>query len=397
MSAQGEVTAVAPLPALRATPETRVDTVTAAFKAERIEGAEAVVAAIAAARPVTSGLAFQRGEWLDALLQTLAKAENATPLVVRVTDAATGDLVLILPLIATRERGLSVVAIPSLGVSDYGAPLLGPSAPQTAEAAKALMLAVKGALTGYDLLRLDNMPSEIVGRKNPLALLPGLTRARHSANRVILDDTVEALLRARGKKYRKEAERCYRLLAERGEPSFRRAKSDDEIAHAYCVLQEQQAARHAEAGGSYVLDKPAYAKFYDTVVRKGCDSGFASLFTLSAGGETGATLFGITEGDTFTLLRISTAGGDWKRLSPGRLIVLETMRTLSAQGIRRFDMGIGDYAFKHGFGIEAEPLYDLAVPLSLRAIPAARYGRLKARLRQNPRLKALVASLKRKG
>ena len=58
------------------------------------------------------------------------------------------------------------------------------------------------------------------------------------------------------------------------------------------------------------------------------------------------------------------------------------MKYFVARGVRRFDMGIGDY-LKRGFGVEDVPLYDLIVARDLSALPGALFHRLKGRLRQN--------------
>ena len=359
---------------------------TARYVAQRLDGSAAVLACIAAHEGVCSALAFQRSAWLKPLYESLAVDLGATALAVCVTDANSGELAVLLPLVITRHGRISVVSWAALGVSDYGAPLLGPKAPTNARDAAALWIAVKGALKGCDLIQLSNMPHEIDGRPNPFTLLRSQLPSRHASHALTLTATVETFLASRGKKYRKEAERCTRLLSEKGTPEFRRAQTDAEIGEAYNMLQEQQRQRHAAHASQYQLDQPAFAKFFETALRAGTPIHAAHVFTLKAGFETGAVLYGISHGSTFTLLRISTAGESWKRVSPGRLIVLDTMRYFLAHGVTTFDMGIGDYDFKHGFGVEARALVDVVAALSLRASPRAAGVRAKAKARQHPRL-----------
>lgn len=358
----------------------------ASYVAQRIEGTEAVLAHMAAHEETCSSLAFQHTAWLRPLFEGLAVDLNAKALAVSVSDATTGELAVLLPLVMSREGRLSVVSWASLGVSDYGAPLLGPKSPANDDDARALWGAIRASLTGCDLVQLANMPMEIDGRINPLARVTARLPSRHARHALTLDGSVEAFLVSRGKKYRKEAERCSRLLGEKGTPEFKRAQSDQDISHAYATLQTQQRARHTARGSDYRLDEPAFARFFEEALRSGAPLGSAHIFTLTAGGETGAVLYGISHGTTFTLLRISTAGESWKRVSPGRLIVLDTMRYFLAHGINTFDMGIGDYDFKHGFGVEAQPLFDLVAPLSIKGIASATISRAKAQARRHPRL-----------
>jgi CelD/BcsL family acetyltransferase involved in cellulose biosynthesis len=160
------------------------------------------------------------------------------------------------------------------------------------------------------------------------------------------------------------------------------------------VLEEQQSARHAALGSKYVLDEPAYRAFYERLAMDGSDAELAALFAVEAQGEIVAALFGIVHDGAFTLLRISTAGQVGSHLSPGRLVVVEAMKYFVARGVRHFDMGIGDYPFKRGFGVEDVPLYDLIVARDLSAVPRALFHRLKGRLRQNKLARAVYQRLK---
>lgn len=362
------------------------------FVAQRADGAPDVLSLIAKYQDTSTAFAFQRLAWLKPLYETLAADLEAEPLAICVTDADSGELAALLPLLVTRRKRLAVVSWASLGVSDYGAPVLGPKAPVDSRGYEALWEATKRALDGFDLWHMSNTPETIEGRPNPFALSRSRIQSHHSRNAMALPGTVEEFLASRGKKYRKEAERCTRLLIEKGTPEFRRAETPDAIAAAYATLEAQQLDRHRARGSVYRLDETAFSRFYEVALREGTPQHSAHIFTLSAGGETGAVLYGISNGTAFTLLRISTAGEAWKRLSPGRLIVLETMRYFMARGITTFDMGIGDYEFKHGFGISSEPLFEVTTALSLRGLPKLMQTRAKSKLRQHP---GLVAAVKR--
>lgn len=379
---------------LSATPGTDRDPVDTAVRSGLSttvhHGRDAVLRAVKSAGQENAvATAFQTLPWLSALFGELLTVAGARPVLVEIRDAY-GALVLMLPLAATYERGLDVVRTPSFGVSDYGGPILGPASAPPDD----VWRAIKGALTSHDLLLVENMPLTIAGRANPLVACPGAFTSDHHRNALTLTGTVDEFLRALGKKYRKEVERCGRLLAERGQPQFKRAETPGDIAAAYAVLERQQAARRHEAGGDYLLERPAYSRFYNTLLVDGCTTGTAHLFTLSAGDDIGACLLGISEGGTFKLLRISTAGGDWKRISPGRLVVVEVMRYFVPRGVRRFDMGIGDYPFKQGFGIEPEPLMSIQAALSPKAWPRIVLSRTRRSLRNIAPLRRAVRRFK---
>ncbi len=196
------------------------------------KGRDAVLQAIASAGSDTAATAFQSLPWLSALFAELLPAASAHPVLVEIRTG-TGALVLMLPLVSTHERGLNVLRVPSFGVSDYGGPILGPAC----GTAGCLWTELKTALAGHDLIVVENMPRAIAGRANPLIALPGTFSSQHHRNALTIEGTVDEFLRALGKKFRKEVERCGRLLADRGSPAFKRAETSEEIAAAFAVLK----------------------------------------------------------------------------------------------------------------------------------------------------------------
>ncbi len=371
------------------------------FIAEVFDGADDALAALESiqgglsAQGTLTSTGFQSLNWLTVLYEELAPAQRALPRLVVVTERNSGEVALVLPLTVRKKRSLRVARFADLGVSDYGGPILGPALLKKRRSIRRAWRAVRYAMRDVDLIRLEKMPAEIGGRPNPLISRAGIAPARHSGNVVVIDGTVDAFIAARGKKYRKEVERCTRLWEKEGSPRFARATAPEDIARAYTTLEEQQLARHTALGSNYVLDDPAYRAFYERLVMDGSECELGHIFTLEAGGQIVATLFGIVHDGTFTLLRIANAGEAWSHLSPGRLIVVETMKYFAAQGVRRFDMGIGDYPFKRGFGATEVPLYDLIVARDLAAVPRATFHRLKGRARKSQRLRALYRRIKR--
>ncbi len=364
------------------------------FVAEVFDGADEALQALDAIQGGLVSTGFQSLNWLTVLYEELARMEHAMPRLIVVTERNSGEIALVLPLTIKKKRSLRVARFADLGVSDYGAPILGPAALKKRRSIRRAWRAVRHALKDVDLIRLEKMPEQIAGRPNPLLTRRGIAPSRLSGNVVTIDTTVEDFLRARGKKYRKEVERCTRLWQAEGEAKFARASTQAEVARAYSVLEEQQGARHAELGSHYVLDKPQFRTFYERLVMDGTECDLGYIFTLEAKGEIVATLFGIVHDGTFTLLRISNGGARWSHFSPGRLIVVEAMKYFAARGVKRFDMGIGDYPFKRGFGAQEVPLYDLIVARDLSGAPKAAYHRFRGRARKSPHLRALFRKFK---
>jgi len=351
------------------------------FIAEIFDGADDALAAFEAVEVGLISNGFQTLDWLTVLYEELAPSRKAMPRLVVVTEQDSGDVALVLPLIVTRERMLTVASFADLGVSDYGGPILGPAQLTGKSAIRHLWRAVRHAMSDIDLIRFERMPAEIGGRPNPLLTRHGISPARESGSALTVPITVETYLADIGNKCRKEIERCHRRWQEEKASRFYRATTAEEIAHVYLALEEQQTRRHAALRTKNVLDEPGYRSFYERLAIDGSNAGLSALFALEVNGEIIATLFGIVHGDTFTRLFISTAGEEWGHLSPGRLALIEAMKYLAAVGVHRFDMGIREHPLARGFGAKSVPLYDLVVPTNGIAVPRALFHVLKGCLR----------------
>jgi CelD/BcsL family acetyltransferase involved in cellulose biosynthesis len=358
------------------------------FTVERVEPAAGIEAALSQASLLTM-TGFQRAAWLGAIYRWMAPAVDAQPVVLTVRDQMSGGIVCVLPLAIVRESGLRIARFADLGVCDYNAVLLGPAANETT-VWREVLAAIKRDLRDCDVVHLERMPQ---GACDGLSALPGITPARHNGNALTVTDSVDAYIAGRGKKYRKEVERCFRVLAGEGAWEFARAVRPDEITAAYDALERQQGERHADKHDAYTLSQPQYAMFYRAVLADGADSG-AVIFTLRVDAAIIAVLLGVVHQSTFLLLRIANGGEAWRHVSPGRLIVVCAMRELFAQGVATFDMGIGDYQFKRGFGTEPIALVDLLEPVSVKGRAWVMAQRFKGRLRENERVRGWVNAVR---
>lgn len=365
------------------------------FLVEVFDGADEALDALEAvqngltAHGVLQSTGFQSLNWLTVLYEELAPMHRAMARVVVVTERNSGEVALILPLVVKKKRSLRVARFADLGVSDYGAPILGPAVLAKPRSMRRAWRAVRKALRDVDMIRLEKMPADIAGRPNPLIAQRGIAPSRRSGTVLTVAGTVEQYLAERDQSFRDELGRSMQMWFRKGGFLFKHATTPDAIARAYAVLEEQQAARHAVLGTRNPSSDIAYRQFYERLVMDGTEVGLGYIFTLDAGGQTVATLFGILHDGTFTLLRLSHAGNAWKTMFPGRMICLEAMRFLVERGVTRFDFGLGEHTFKSGFGVADVPLYDLIVARDLAALPRATFHRVKGRLRKNPRLRAL--------
>jgi CelD/BcsL family acetyltransferase involved in cellulose biosynthesis len=329
---------------------------------------------------------FQSGGWLESWYDTVGRS-GGEPMLVTVRDRWTERLVVMLPLFVHQSGPLRIVRFADAGVSDYNAPVLGPDAPVDPAGAKQLWKAIRRAVGEADLVNLTKMPTEIEGRPNPLALLPQCGPCAVGTNVLAIDGSWDDYLAGLDRKVRKEIGRCWRVFSKRDAATFRRVESRKDAAQIMAAMERQQRLRHQD-GGRYFLDDPAIAAFYRALVENGIGSGEIVLTALTCGDEVVATLLGLARPPAYVMIRISSAAGAWTDCSPGRLVIVQTMRMLHLQHYTTFDFSIGDYPHKRRLGAARQPLLEFTAALSARGVPAAGYDHAKHFIRRFPAAEA---------
>lgn len=341
---------------------------------------------------------FQRADWLTPLYESLAENEpGITPLFAEISDDA-GALAFRLPLLQRKVRGIRQIEFADLGMSDFNAPLLGPASPLSEAPARKAWAALKQALPPHDLLRLMKMPlgigTQAVGeRPNPLLLATSTMLSGANGNLLLMKDNWTDQHFGMSKNIRKELERSWRVFSRAEDTAFTIVNDADEALKLLDRIEQAQRIRMAELGQPYHMEDPVTAGLYRRLIVTGAPSGFAYLTVLTAGDEMVAALLGLRDGESYVMTRLVNAGDAWSKVSPGRLLIHKTMEILHAQGYRRIDFSIGNYAYKRRFGPVRTPLFDIAAPGTLVGVPAALRMRAGAFMRQYPQARDTVRRL----
>jgi CelD/BcsL family acetyltransferase involved in cellulose biosynthesis len=346
---------------------------------------------------VTEQSAFSSPFWLEPLVETMGNGARGHMFGVAVRSQTDGTLAGAFPLAVTREHGCDTVRFAEFGVTDYTAPIFGPAFPKTADEARQFHDAVRVALSGYDLIRFERLLPDLKAYPALPAIYSGAVPSRAIGNVIVILDSVQSYVADLGRKFRKEVDRCRRHIAATGPLVLERAAGEERIAAAFGWLEQLQSQRWEETGANYRLDEPAYAQFYRAVIARGIPAGFAEVITLSAGGTLVGAVFGVRSGDRFIVLRIASDDAQWGRFSPGRITLLAVMESLVAEGVRTFDLGIGDYQFKRRLGADTFGLVDLTAPLTWKGAVVAAGISVKRQLARQPALKRLADRLRGRG
>lgn len=331
------------------------------------------------------GTPFQGRAWLTAWHRAFASGSGGVePLIAIVREKASGQLAMILPLTWSRRGRRAVIAAADAGVTDYNAPILGPAAPVDEAGARRLWKAARRALPPADLIEITKSPRLVAGRANPLSLLASATPSSLSGNIIDIDAPFETFVRGFERKFRKELGREKRVFEAIEGARFEIVTDPARADHVLDELARMQSARIRALGRAYRLDDADASSFYRRLLRDGLASGAVTLTALTIGDETVAALLGVVEGDHYAMVRLGQAGAPWSHFSPGRLVIMETMRALRGRGLRRFDFTIGDYDYKRRLGVAPVPLVDLVEAASWRGWGYALRHRARVALRASP-------------
>jgi CelD/BcsL family acetyltransferase involved in cellulose biosynthesis len=313
--------------------------------------------------------AFQHPLWFEAWYGTF---KEASPLIAIVSDGITGRRIALVPLVLRVRHGVRIVEFADLNVTDYNAPLLADGvaldAAEAREVSKVLIAGLRQLSVGVDLVRLKKMPAKLATGFNPLALLGRAGSSSLNGNIIETGDDFEAY---RTSIKRIQMPRYWRVFSRHPGATFRIMSSVDEALKTLDVLDAQQQERMQKLGLEFVLNDKAHAHFYRDLVRRGLADGYAVVSALTCDEAVVATMLGVRQDDYFVVLRISNAGARWSHCSPSKLVVERTMAAIHEQGVRRFDLSVGNYAFKRRFGAVQIPLTDASVALGWRGIPYA--------------------------
>jgi CelD/BcsL family acetyltransferase involved in cellulose biosynthesis len=335
---------------------------------------------------------FQDFRWLGAWYGAFTEVE---PVIAVVTDARTLEQVALLPLVRRRRRGVRIIEFADLDLTDYNAPLLGSAAPRDAAGVRAmwqeLLAALKHTQGGADLIRLRKLPRDLDSPPNPLALLEATFHSAVNGNLVTTGEDFDVWRHSLGRNARKGFLKSWRVFTRDPLAQFRIVTDPEEALPVMAAMEAQQGARMQALGLSYSLNDQAYAAFYRDLVAANLRGGYAVLTMLTVGEEVVATLLGIRNGSRYVMVRFSNAGEKWANCSPGLLVIERTMAALHADGVRSFDFGTGNYAYKRKFGVTQLPLLNITKALSWRGRPLAFRDRIVREMRRYPRLAARIS------
>jgi CelD/BcsL family acetyltransferase involved in cellulose biosynthesis len=321
---------------------------------------------------------FQRRQVLTAFYRHLPK--NCSGLIVSVSEIGSGRVAMLLPLLMREAYTMRLIEGADLGLSDYVAPAVADWFRPTASEMNTLWKALLRFLPPADLLSLKKMPNSIRNRhQNPLALLPG-TESMGITTKTLDLRSLDCATHYRRSGLYKDGMRQLRRLQRHGEVEFRIAQTPRDGLAQFEHLLEQRRIRFSALKRPDALSRPEVRQFYRELIEDGVERGEVLFGGLYFDGECVATDLGIVHGGIhhgiFTSMK---AGEEFARYSLGTIAFMLILDQTLERGIRHYDIGVGEFAYKDRLPGTTTPLLERHEALSLRghiALANANFRRL---------------------
>jgi CelD/BcsL family acetyltransferase involved in cellulose biosynthesis len=199
------------------------------------------------------------------------------------------------------------------------------------------------------------MPARVHDFRNPLCFLPA-SRHPASGHRITLTGSWEDF-EARRLPRREDGRRKAKKLSQLGPVTFDIAKESRDTRAYLDAMIEFKARKFAETRVPG-FEAPGKLAYFREVTRRLGGAEPVHLSALKVGDEVVASHWGLIAGGQFYHMMPGYADGPWQRYSPGRLLNDHLIRDSFERGLRVFDFGIGDEAYKHEYCDVTVDLHD---------------------------------------
>ena len=346
---------------------------------------------------------YQGYALLDAWLRTKGRARAVEPMIVVARDEA-GRANAVLPLGRLRRGPVCAAEFLGGGDANFKMGLFRPGLEAGSQTIVDLLRQAACMTTpAVDVFWLADQPHSWRGAVNPMAALPRQPSPSFG-HKSALDEDFDVWLRNH---YSGEAQRKWRKKARRlheiGPIVHVVARDEASAAEILSAFLSQKAARMRALGLANVYGSPHTARFFEVAAMANLRHGTPpiELHALRSGERIVATFGGLAQAERFCGMFLSyDADPEIARCSPGQMIVLETIRDLTARGFSTFDLGVGEARYKDENCETDEPLFDAAVAVtaigSAFAAATLLQRRIKRWTKQTPWARTLAEGLRRR-
>ena len=217
-----------------------------------------------------------------------------------------------------------------------------------------------------DLLALYSQPRAWRDLDNPFLLLPNRPAASNGAYLIIDAPGHEVIEREVGAATRGRLRTKERKLQKLSGYRYFRATEPGEVERLLAQFMALKTAHMTAQGLPNVFAEEGVEAFLRSACHRGLGEGRppVELHGLEIDGELLA-LFGVlTDGQSLSVMINTYTLGENARHSPGLILILHLIQACAERGIDRFDLGVGEAAYKSWFCKQPINLFDSFLPLT---------------------------------
>lgn len=303
----------------------------------------------------SSASAFQHPTWLDAIYHKLVPQLKSEPLIVTIRDSADGRLVMVLPLLRRRYRGLRTIEFADLEVSDYVAPVASEATIEMVAADPSACKRVNAVLKPFDMLRIRKLrsPSMAVQR---LFGVTDCSELSMGAYAVPLNSDF-AVWRSGNisASYGKELDKKSRQLHRKGQVAFHCLTDAASIEATFQKMREYRRQRFDT--GDLLQDHMYFDFYLDVAIRGG--SALSRVYSVLMDGVPVAGAMGLSHKGSLLIILTGFDHDTYKSQSLGSLLFEMIAKHAISVGDRELDFTIGDEPYKVLFGAQKSPIYQI--------------------------------------
>lgn len=326
---------------------------------------------------------YQTRRWVTPWLATVGRAQGQEPLFILGRDES-GAAAALFTLMASPKGAVRVASYAGGRDSNINLPLVRPGVRFDAPTIRRVLR--EGArAAGIDAFALYNQPDEWRGAPHPMAALPGQPSPSqlHSTK---LEGDGNAFIARLSSDARKRLRWRLRKLEEFGPVELLHARTPAEIANVLAAFRQQKKVRIDAMGASAGFGVDLAAEFIQEAAS--AEEPGAELHALMAGERVVAMYCGVVHAGVYhAMVNSYDTAPEISRASPGDVIMIRLLQTLSDRGVCGFDLGVGEAAYKARWCDRQEPLFDTILGVSAKgkayALAQSAKQRAKRRVKQS--------------
>lgn len=358
-----------------------------------------MAAAAGAWRALETGSAvtpYQRYDWIKFYMDACGIAPDN---IIIAMFEAEGEPFAAMPLLITHRFGLTIGALPGSDIANTDWLIVRPDMAHLLDrqVLSTAFDAVSRAVGGLDLVRLSNLPESWNGVPDPFFAFPH----QPAPDPLYFGGVAADVARTRPPARRlRNVQRGRRRLEETyGPVVLKRARTAEEVQAFHAAFQVQRDGRFRKQGIRNIF---AERRFVDFFARAGSASVSKKtptlcLHALYAGKEIVAVSIGTFSGAHYSQYIHSVTEGEAARASLMSILIEDLLGELAAEGVRTFDMGLGEFRYKNDW-TEPQIVYDCAIGFTATGRLAAHaflaQRRMKRTIKHNPKLWTTAKALR---